>query len=138
MKQVTAAVIIEEGRLFIARRGPEESLAGLWELPGGKIEPGESPQECLERELAEELGMEARVGGIVARTIYHYDHGSFEMLALQTVRLSDFALTVHDRFAWSSFEHVHEYPLAPADIELLTQLHDSMGWKLTDSSGPAT
>jgi 8-oxo-dGTP diphosphatase len=135
VKQVTAAVIIEEGRLFIARRGPEESLAGLWELPGGKIEPGESPQECLERELAEELGMEARVGAIVARTVYHYDHGSFEMLALHTERLSGFALTVHDRFAWSSHEHINQYPLAPADVELLTQLCDSFGWRFPDLSG---
>jgi len=55
LRQVTAAVIIEDGLLFLARRGPVERLSGLWELPGGKLEPGETLQQCLERELLEEL-----------------------------------------------------------------------------------
>ena len=57
MKLVTAAAIIEEGSLLIAKRGGESDLEGLWELPGGKVEEGESPEECLERELFEELGV---------------------------------------------------------------------------------
>ena len=122
MRQVTAAVIIEDGRLLIARRAPGQSLEGLWELPGGKIEPGETPQQCLVRELAEELAMSATVGDVIARTIHHYDHGSFEMLAMETTRDSDFELRVHDAFAWVAADEVTEYPLAPADVALLKQI----------------
>lgn len=122
MKQVTAAVIIEDGRLLITRRPPGDPLAGLWELPGGKIECGETPQQCLKRELAEELSMTAEIGEIVARTVYHYDHGSFEMLALETTRTSEFELLVHDEFAWVPLTQLAEYPLAPADVELVEQL----------------
>jgi len=123
MKQVTAAVIIEDGRLLITRRPPSDPLAGFWELPGGKIELGETPQQCLARELSEELDMSTEVGEIVARTIYHYDHGSFEMLALTTKRFSEFELRVHDRFAWVTTEDLMQYRLAPADVELVKQLH---------------
>lgn len=128
MKQVTAAVIIENGRLLITRRPPGDPLAGLWELPGGKTEPGETPKECLARELAEELSMTAEVGAIVARTVYHYDHGSFEMLALEARRTSAFELLVHDRFAWVPAEELPDYPLAPADVALMGQLHSLRAW----------
>lgn len=122
MRQVTAAVIIEDGKLLLARRAPGEKLAGLWELPGGKIEPGETPQECLRRELLEELSMAAEVGDVIASTIYHYAHGSFEMLALQARRTSDFELSVHDRARWVSRTEIEELQLAPADVDLVAQL----------------
>lgn len=125
MRRVTAAVIVEGGRLFLARRPPEDALAGLWELPGGKIEAGETPQECLERELNEELGMTATAGRIVARTIYHYEHGSFELLAIETTRRSGFELRAHDRYAWVGSESLGEYQLAPADVLLMEQLQSS-------------
>lgn len=126
MRQVTAAVIVEDGRLFLARRPPGDPLAGLWELPGGKIEPGETPQECLERELLEELEMTATAGGIVAQTVYHYGHGSFEMLALETRRCSGFRLQVHDQCAWVPPGELPAYDLAPADIILIAQLTDRL------------
>ena len=122
MRQVTAAVIVEEGRIFLARRPPGDPLAGLWELPGGKIEPGETPQECLERELREELAMTSRAGAILARARYHYDHGSFEMLAIETVRKSEIQLRVHDRCAWVTWGALAGYDLAPADVLLVRQL----------------
>ncbi len=122
MKQVTAAVIIEEGRLFITRRPPGDPLAGLWELPGGKVESGETPEQCLARELVEELNMVISVGGVVAHTTYHYDHGSFEMLALTATRLSEFELRAHDEFAWVPLSELARYSLAPADVELVQQI----------------
>ena len=122
MRQVTAAVIIEDGQLFLARRPPGDTLAGLWELPGGKIEQGETPQECLERELREELEMDAIARDIVARTTYSYEHGSFELLAIQTTRLSGFQLRVHDRCAWVKWPDLALYELAPADVLLVGQL----------------
>lgn len=122
MRQVTAAVIVEDGRILLARRGPHEKLAGLWELPGGKIDPGETPQQCLERELMEELSMTAEAGPLLARTVYTYDHGEFEMLALQTKRRSAYILTVHDEAGWFSDSDLESLPIAPADLELLDAL----------------
>ena len=122
MRQVTAAVIIEDGRLFLARRPPGDPLAGLWELPGGKIEPGETPQECSVRELLEELDMTSSAGEVVAKAVYHYEHGSFEILAVETTRVSPFQLNVHDQCAWVALADIADYELAPADVLLLAQL----------------
>ena len=127
MRQVTAAVIIEDRRLFLARRPPGDPLAGLWELPGGKIEPGETPQACLVRELQEELEMTATAGIVVAQAVYHYEHGSFEMLAIEATRLSAFQLQVHDQCAWVSLADIADYELAPADVLLVEQLRSRLG-----------
>lgn len=128
MRQVTAAVIIEEGLLLLARRGPGEQLAGFWELPGGKVEPGETPQSCLERELAEELEMEVSAREVVARTSYRYEHGEFEMLALTAVRHSAYTPRVHDAVRWVSYDEIRTLPLAPADIELVAELRRRGAW----------
>lgn len=128
MKRVTAAVIIEGGRLFLARRAPGDPLEGLWELPGGKIEIGETPQECLERELLEELRMASKAHAIVATTVHHYGHGSFEMLAIHVDRHSGYQPMVHDAVAWVSRDELPACPLAPADIDLVAQLHDAGVW----------
>jgi 8-oxo-dGTP diphosphatase len=125
VRRVTAAVIVEGGRLFLARRPAGDPLAGLWELPGGKIEADETPQECLERELNEELGMAATAGRILAQTTYHYEHGSFELLAIETTRRSGFELRAHDSYAWVGLESLREYELAPADVLLIEQFHSS-------------
>lgn len=100
MRQVTVAVIIEDGLLFLARRAPGEKLAGYWELPGGKVEPGETPEECLKRELMEELRMECRVGEFLGSVVREYEHGEFELLAYRVERLSEWELYVHDAVDW--------------------------------------
>ena len=128
MKQVTAAVIIEEGRLLLTRRPPGDPLAGLWELPGGKIEAGETPAECLKRELTEELDMRALIGDVAATTTYTYDHGSFEMIALLATRLSDYELRVHDASVWVSRDEIASIQLAPADIALVAGILEAGHW----------
>lgn len=128
MRQVTAAVIIEGGRLLLARRPPGDHLAGLWELPGGKVEPGESPEQCLERELVEEMNMESEVGELLATTVHHYTHGSFELLAYRTQRTSEYELNAHDRAEWIASVELDEYPLAPADVSLVQHLLSEGVW----------
>ena len=61
MKEVTAAIILKDNRVLIAQRVPSENLAGRWEFPCGKIEHGETPQECLKREIREELDVDIQV-----------------------------------------------------------------------------
>jgi len=60
MQVVTAAIIVRDGRFLLARRMADDADGGLWEFPGGTVEPGETPDECIVRELREELGIEAR------------------------------------------------------------------------------
>ena len=127
-RSVAAAVIIEDGRLFITRRPPGDNLASLWELPGGKLELGETPEECLVRELREELAMDVEVGELVAQTDYEYSHGRFRMLALRAVRTSGFKLLAHDRFAWVGRDEIGQYELAPADIALVASLIRDGHW----------
>ncbi|MHB8923829.1 MAG: (deoxy)nucleoside triphosphate pyrophosphohydrolase [Coriobacteriia bacterium] len=122
MQRVTAAVIIENGRLFLCRRPPTDRLAGMWELPGGKVETGETPEQCLARELQEELAMACEVHELLATTTYEYQHGAFELLAFRVSRASGFELRVHDRWEWVPLDEVSAYPLAPADVDLVAQL----------------
>lgn len=128
MRQVTAAVIVEDGRIFLVRRAPGEALCGFWELPGGKLEDAETLGDCLRRELSEELAMDSCIGCELARTVYHYDHGSFEMIALQTERIGEFELRVHDAFIWASRRDLDGLKLAPADVDLIRQLIEIDYW----------
>lgn len=126
MKVVTAAIIQEQGRFFVARRGPGEKLAGLWEFPGGKVEPGETLQEGLKREIAEELGVEAIVGDVVTESHYKYEHGEILLVALETeIKGKDIKLSVHDQEDWLFPEQILALELAPADIPIAKFLMES-------------
>jgi 8-oxo-dGTP diphosphatase len=129
MRDVTAAVLLEDSRLFLARRAPRDKLAGYWELPGGKVESGESPQECLARELHEELAMRADIGEVLVEVVHEYAHGRFRFLALRAVRRSDFTLLDHDRCAWVAQDEVGDYRLAPADVVLVERLIAAGHWR---------
>ncbi len=65
MTTVTCAIIEKEGKILLARRAVGQKLAGKWEFPGGKVEDGESPEECLKRELEEEFGIQVEVGAFI-------------------------------------------------------------------------
>ena len=80
MTDVAAAMFEKDGLLLLMRRAPGEKFEGRWEFPGGKIEPGESPEECLRRELFEELGIEASIGPFFAENIYDYPGGRIRLL----------------------------------------------------------
>lgn len=69
---VVAAVVIENGKVLVTKRPAHSHLGGMWEFPGGKVEPGEDPRRGLERELAEELGIEAVAGQVLEVTFHPY------------------------------------------------------------------
>jgi 8-oxo-dGTP diphosphatase len=105
---VTAAVIERDGKVLCARRRPGLVAAGLWEFPGGKLEAGEDPRRGLERELREELGVEARAGDLLCAVPFAGATASFELLVFLTEILDgEFRLTDHDEVRW----------LAPAEME---------------------
>lgn len=79
---VSAAVLIEDGKVLLSKRKSGTHLEGLWEFPGGKVEAGEDPRDALARELEEELGIRASVGEIVDVTFHRYDDADKVVLLL--------------------------------------------------------
>jgi 8-oxo-dGTP diphosphatase len=119
MRLVAAAIIISHGAVLIARRKPGDTCGGCWEFPGGVVEPGETLQECLRRELKEELGITAAVGGTVAETIYEDDHGRLCLVALEArIAGGEFALAAHDRVKWVPPKNLSRHRLSPADVPI--------------------
>jgi 8-oxo-dGTP diphosphatase len=119
---VVCAVICRGGEVLIARRPEGRRLAGLWEFPGGKIEPGEPPDEALRRELWEELG--CRVAGLRAgpEVVHAYPWGAVRLLAF-ACHLEDGGpepgALEHAALAWVSPGRFDEFEWAPADLPLL-------------------
>ncbi|MDR3586481.1 MAG: (deoxy)nucleoside triphosphate pyrophosphohydrolase [Desulfosporosinus sp.] len=127
MKEVTAAIIIKENRVLIAERAPGENLAGKWEFPGGKIELGETLQECLKREIREELEVEINVLELFGESIYVYQNGTIKLMAFRCQWISgDFSLNVHSRIKWVTSQELDLYDFAPADIPLVDKLKTVM------------
>jgi len=119
MKLVTAAIIYKKDCVLLTRRKSGENLEGFWEFPGGKIEDKETPQECLERELLEELGVRSNANEIIAESIYKYDNGTIKLIGIETYLIDQkIELSVHDKFDWVSIKLLLDYKLSPADIPI--------------------
>ena len=120
---VTCGLIFSNDRVFICRRKPEKSLGGYWEFPGGKVEAGETCEDCLARELQEELGMEVSVGEEFMINEHSYDHIRIRLIAY-TCELVSFSetLTDHDKYEWACVSDLAGLKLAPADIPIAEAL----------------
>lgn len=128
MKDVTAAIFINSNKVFIARRAPGQKMAGGWEFPGGKVEANETPEQCLERELFEELGIVVKTKEFFCESIYAYPHGEIRLLAYVVERVSGrLRLCVHDEYQWVELASLLEYPLLPADIPIAQKIIEK--WK---------
>ena len=122
--RVTAAIIEEGGKVLVARRRPGGHMGGKWEFPGGKIEPGETPEQSLVRELAEELAIEARVREFLCRTFYEGDGVSLELLVYRVERVfGEPALNEHDEVRWVSPGELPGYDLAESDRKVVETLY---------------
>jgi len=123
MKKVTAAILVKDGKILIARRKAGDRQAGKWEFPGGTIERNETPQACLKRELQEEFGINVSVRRFFGESVYNYDHGSITLLAYRADWQSGrIALKDHADYRWVSSEQLAEYDFAPADIPFVEKL----------------
>ena len=125
MKKVTAAVIERDGKILIARRKAGDSQAGKWEFPGGKLEPGETPEACLKRELQEELGIETEVGEFFCSSRFVYPHIAVELIVYRTSYVSgEVALHDHDRVKWVSPMALNEIEFSEADRPVVRRLKE--------------
>lgn len=121
---VICGIIQKEGQILLAQRNQQKHLAGYWEFPGGKLEENETEEECLKREIKEELGVEIIVDSFLMEN--RHDYGSKEILLksylCQLVNNIDIILTDHDRVEWVAISDLISYNLAPADIPIVKAL----------------
>jgi mutator protein MutT len=114
--KVTAAIIENRGRILIDQRNSKYHLTGKWEFPGGKVESGETPQECLARELKEEFDIEVSVRDFLGSNIQHYDHISVELMAYRTFwDGGQINSNGHKKYKWVNVDELEHYDFAPAD-----------------------
>lgn len=115
-KKVTAAIIWNSGKLLIAQRPQEDRFSGKWEFPGGKLEDGESPEQCLKRELQEEFGVNATIGDFLGKVVYDYIEGSIELLIYEISQVEgDFMLFAHQQIGWVDPKDLDKFDLLGAD-----------------------
>lgn len=124
MIRVAAAVLCRGGKILLARRAPGKKMAGLWEFPGGKLEPGEDAATALRRELREELSLDAEPGPILAANRHRYDFGEIELIGVlcRAPGTGPDASTDHDLLEWVDPASLPSRALAPADLPLAERL----------------
>jgi 8-oxo-dGTP diphosphatase len=122
--QVTAAVIEKDGTFLCARKAEGKSHAGYWEFPGGKLEAGETPEECLIRELKEELNIECEVIAHFATNIHEYDDKTVELMAYFAEWVSgEIKLVDHDEIKWLPIRQLNQLKWTPADMPFISLLN---------------
>jgi len=117
--KVVCGIIFNDDKVFLCRRSPHKPLAGFWEFPGGKIEPGEKEEDSLSRELFEELGMRVEIKEYFKTIIHNYELFTIELIAyVCQFQKASYKLTDHDRYEWVNKKDLTQWNLAPADIPI--------------------
>jgi 8-oxo-dGTP diphosphatase len=125
---VSAVALVDaDGRVLLAQRPTGKPLAGLWEFPGGKVNPGETPEIALIRELSEELGIDVTASCLAPFTFASYTYPDFHLLMpLYICRKWSGIPTAREgqRLAWVRPARLGDYPMPPADPPLVAMLRD--------------
>lgn len=124
---VACALVDADGRVLLARRPEGKSMAGLWEFPGGKVEPGERPEQSLIRELREELGIEVNEPCLAPLSFASHGYDDFHLLMpLYICRRWNGAVSGKEgqELAWVRPVRLRDYPMPEADIPLIPHLMD--------------
>lgn len=125
-----AALVDPDNRVLICKRPENKSLAGLWEFPGGKVEPGETPEGALVRELKEELDITVCETCLSAFTFASHTYEKFHLLMpLYLCRKWEGEITPreHPEIAWVRASRLSHYPMPPADVPMIPFLRDLLG-----------
>jgi len=125
---VSAVALIDpDGRVLLAQRPEGKSLAGLWEFPGGKVDPGETPEAALIRELQEELGIDTWASCLAPLTFASHSYPEFHLL-MPLFACRKWKGIPHGRegqtLAWVRPDRLRDYPMPPADLPLIPILRD--------------
>ena len=124
---VAAAVLMENGRVLLSQRKADTHLAGKWEFPGGKVEPGEDPRDALRRELVEELGIDTEIGEVVDVTFHRYDDADKAVLLLffeaaRTKGSPEPEARDVAAFQWAAADALAPERFPPADVAILAKV----------------
>ena len=121
---VTAGLIWQDGKLLITKRPEGSHLAGLWEFPGGKREDGESLEECLEREISEELGMDIKAGRLLISLNHEYESKEVTLHLFNCQSLKGIPQAIEcEEFRWVSHEELKNYTFPPPDKKIIELLN---------------
>jgi 8-oxo-dGTP diphosphatase len=124
---VACALVDADNRILISKRPEGKALAGLWEFPGGKLEAGETPEECLIRELQEELGVTTKPACLAPLTFASFKYPDFHLFMPLYVcrRYEGIARGVEGQeIKWVHPKKLRDYPMPPADEPLIPALID--------------
>ena len=119
------ALVDADGRVLIAQRPPGKPMAGLWEFPGGKVDPDERPEDALIRELKEELGIVVNEACLAPLTFASHSYDDFHLLMpLYVCRRWEGIVSAQEgqTLAWVRPNRLKEYPMPPADVPLIAHL----------------
>lgn len=127
MIQVTCAILIEDQRILAVRRSMSMSRPGKWEFPGGKLELGETAEECLIRELQEELAIRVEVIQPLTPAQFHYPDISIQLLPFLVKKLSgEIQLNEHEAYRWVSPSELFQLDWAEADIPIVEEIYSKI------------
>lgn len=123
MIQVAAAIIRRDGKILVCRRGAGGSCAHLWEFPGGKLEPGETLEQCAVRECREELEINISINGISGETSYRYPEREVALTFFDAVILSgEIKKKVHEEIRWVLPAELNQFSFCPGDKEIIQKM----------------
>ncbi|MGR3363587.1 MAG: 8-oxo-dGTP diphosphatase MutT [Maritimibacter harenae] len=123
------ALVDRDGRILLAQRPEGKSMAGLWEFPGGKVEPGETPEAALIRELHEELGIDTWQSCLAPLTFASHSYADFHLLMPVFVCRKwegTPAPKEGQTLKWARVNQLRDYPMPPADIPLIAMMRDML------------
>ena len=124
---VAVALVDPDGRVLLAQRPEGKSLAGLWEFPGGKVDPGERPEQALIRELREELGIDTEASCLAPLTFASHSYDDFHLLMPLWIcrKWEGIAQPCEGQaLKWVKPEKLRDYPMPAADLPLIPVLQD--------------
>lgn len=117
--KVICGIIYKNEKILLCRRKPKKSLGGFWEFPGGKVEGTESYENCLHRELKEELEMSVEIKSHFKNVFYKYEKFSIELISfICQYKASNFTMVDHDLYEWLDISELLNKKLSPADIPI--------------------
>lgn len=126
MLAVACAVIFSENLVLAVQRGPSQDLPGKWEFPGGKVEPNESEEECLIREIREELCLDIKLEKRLLPVEHIYERHAIRLIPYTaTIFGGELLLTEHQGHKWLTRENIDSIDWAPADWPIVYQLQDN-------------
>ena len=124
MINVVAAVIKDEnGKILITQRNLKKAQGGLWEFPGGKIEPNETRENAIVREIKEELDIDIEVKSYLSEKVFNYPEKNINLIALECKKINgEIRLLEHEDYKWISKNELDNFQFAPADLFIVERI----------------